>query len=162
MSEHPIEGLMTTAMNSIQDMIDVNTIIGEPIETSNNIVIIPISKVSFGFAAGGSEFKGETIENVRLIPVNHSSSLDRLIDYMPDLIEKTNQMMNKCIQNKKDATEKIISEISKKNKKSSNTKKEGNSDSKMKKDYDTPSEITYEFEYDETPNAQNNDEESDM
>ena len=58
MSEHPIEGLMTTAMNSIQDMIDVNTIIGEPIETSNNIVIIPISKVSFGFAAGGSEFKG--------------------------------------------------------------------------------------------------------
>ena len=39
-----------------------------------------------------------TTENVRLIPVNHSSSLDRLIDYMPDLIEKTNQMMNKCIQ----------------------------------------------------------------
>lgn len=62
MNEHPIEGLMTTAMNSIQDMIDVNTIIGEPIETSNNIVIIPISKVSFGFAAGGSEFKGETVD----------------------------------------------------------------------------------------------------
>jgi sporulation protein YtfJ len=62
MSEHPIEGLMTTAMSSIQDMIDVNTIIGEPIETSNNMVIIPISKVSFGFAAGGSEFKGETVE----------------------------------------------------------------------------------------------------
>ena len=62
MSEHPIEGLMVTAMNSIQDMIDVNTIIGEPIETSNNTVIIPISKVSFAFAAGGSEFKGETID----------------------------------------------------------------------------------------------------
>ena len=63
MSEHPIEGLMVTAMNSIQDMIDVNTIIGEPIETSNNIVIIPISKVSFGFAAGGSEFKVKGLEN---------------------------------------------------------------------------------------------------
>ena len=62
MSEHPIEGLMITAMNSIQDMVDVNTIIGEPIETTNGIVIIPISKVSFGFAAGGSEFKGETID----------------------------------------------------------------------------------------------------
>ena len=61
-SEHPIEGLMLTAMNSIQDMVDVNTIIGEPIETSNNIVIIPISKVSFGFAAGGSEFNEETID----------------------------------------------------------------------------------------------------
>ena len=41
--QHPIENLMVTAMNSIQDMIDVNTIIGEPIETSNNIIIIPIS-----------------------------------------------------------------------------------------------------------------------
>ena len=58
MSEHPIEGLMQTAMNSIRDMVDVNTIIGEPIETSNNMVIIPISKVCFGFAADGSEFSG--------------------------------------------------------------------------------------------------------
>ena len=62
--QHPIEGLMTTAMNSIQDMIDVNTIIGEPIETSNNIVIIPISKVGFGFAAGGSEFKEKPLMNI--------------------------------------------------------------------------------------------------
>ena len=60
--EHPIEGLMLTAMNSIQDMVDVNTIIGEPIETSNNIVIIPISKVSFGFAAGGSDFRDEVVD----------------------------------------------------------------------------------------------------
>ena len=60
--EHPIEGLMSTAMNSIEDMVDVNTIIGEPIETSNNTTIIPISKVCFGFAAGGSEFKGEAID----------------------------------------------------------------------------------------------------
>ena len=67
MENHPIEGLMITAMNSIQDMIDVNTIIGEPIETSNNIVIIPISKVSFGFAAGGSEFKGETIDEYKKV-----------------------------------------------------------------------------------------------
>ena len=51
MENHPIEGLMLTAMSSIENMIDVNTIIGEPIETSNNIVIIPISKVCFGFAA---------------------------------------------------------------------------------------------------------------
>ena len=62
---HPIEGLMKTAMNSIQDMVDVNTIIGEPIETSNNMVIIPISKVCFGFAAGGSEFQSETVNEYR-------------------------------------------------------------------------------------------------
>lgn len=152
MSEHPIEGLMLTAMSSIQDMIDINTIIGEPIETSNNIVIIPISKVSFGFAAGGSEFKGETIDeytkkdkeeeiqyrlpfgggsgagvtinpiaflviesnNVKLMPVNHTSSIDKLLDYMPDLIEKTNNMMNRCIQNKKEETQQILKEMQKK------------------------------------------------
>ena len=58
---HPIEGLMNTAMSSIKDMIDVDTIIGEPISTGIDTLIIPISKVAFGFAAGGSEFKGETI-----------------------------------------------------------------------------------------------------
>ena len=52
MNIHPIEGLMNSAMNNIRDMIDVNTIIGEPIEASNDCVIIPISKVSFGFASG--------------------------------------------------------------------------------------------------------------
>ena len=59
---HPIESLMLTSMSSILDMVDVNTIIGEPIESIDGITIIPISKVSFGFAAGGSEFKGETID----------------------------------------------------------------------------------------------------
>ena len=140
MSEHPIEGLMLTAMNSIQDMVDVNTIIGEPIETSNNMVIIPISKVGFGFAAGGSEFKGETLDeytkkekeeaiqyrlpfgggagagvsispvaflvvstnNVKLLPVNHSSAIDKLMDYVPDLMEKVNCYLNKSMQNKKE------------------------------------------------------------
>ena len=67
MGEHPIDGLMITAMNSIQDMVDVNTIIGEPIQVSNNTVIIPVSKVCFGFAAGGSEFKGETIDQDRKV-----------------------------------------------------------------------------------------------
>ncbi len=134
MREHPIEGLMSAAMDSIQDMIDVNTIIGDPIETNNNVVIIPISKVSFGFAAGGSEFSEETIDeytrkdkdeeeikyklpfgggagagvsinpiafiivqekNVKLLPVNHSSTIDRLLDYVPDLFEKIGKKMNK-------------------------------------------------------------------
>lgn len=62
MREHPIENLMETAMNSLREMIDVDTIIGEPIQCANNIVIMPISKVRFGFAAGGSEFSCETID----------------------------------------------------------------------------------------------------
>lgn len=133
MSEHPIEGLMNTAMSSIQNMIDVNTIIGEPIETNNNVIIIPVSKVGFGFAAGGSEFRGEAINeynkkekeeqiqyklpfgggagagvsinpvafivvqqnNVKLLPIEHCSSVDRLLDYIPDVIEKMNNYLNK-------------------------------------------------------------------
>ncbi len=56
MSEHPIEGLMTTAMENLKQMIDVNTIIGDPVETPDGSVILTVSKVGFGFAAGGSEF----------------------------------------------------------------------------------------------------------
>ena len=133
MSEHPIEGLMTTAMDSIRNMIDVNTIIGEPLETINNVIIIPVSKVGFGFAAGGSEFKGEAINeynkkekeeqiqyklpfgggsgagvsinpvafiviqenNVRLLPIEHCSSIDRLLDYIPDFMDKIGNSLNK-------------------------------------------------------------------
>ncbi|NLM37421.1 MAG: sporulation protein YtfJ [Firmicutes bacterium] len=59
MQGHPIEGLMKTAMESIKDMIDVNTILGDPVETPDGSVIIPVSRVSFGFAAGGSEFANQ-------------------------------------------------------------------------------------------------------
>ncbi|KOP83733.1 GerW family sporulation protein [Cytobacillus solani] len=57
MSDHPIQGLMTTAMENLKEMIDVNTIIGDPVETPDGSVILTVSKVGFGFAAGGSEFK---------------------------------------------------------------------------------------------------------
>ena len=201
MSEHPIEGLMTTAMNSIKDMIDVNTIIGEPIETSNNIVIIPISKVSFGFAAGGSEFKGETIDeykkvekeeqiqyrlpfgggsgagvtinpiaflviqsnSVKLMPVNHSSSIDKLLDYVPDLMEKTNNMISRMVSNKKEETEKILKEMQKRSSNESSQKvpkelKQTKTELSNKKEsakrnlenIQKHEEVDYEYEYDET------------
>ena len=56
MADHPIQGLMTTAMENLKEMIDVNTIIGDPVETPDGSVILTVSKVGFGFAAGGSEF----------------------------------------------------------------------------------------------------------
>jgi len=59
LSEHPIQGLMKTAMENLKEMVDVNTIVGEPVETSEGTIILPISKVGFGFAAGGSEFRYE-------------------------------------------------------------------------------------------------------
>ena len=131
MKEHPIEALMEIAMNNIQDMVDVNTIIGAPIDINENISIIPISKVSFGFVAGGSEFDSETIEqynkkdkdeeiiyknpfgggsgagvnitpvsflvinngNIKLMPVEYCSTIDKLVDYIPEIIEKTEKYM---------------------------------------------------------------------
>lgn len=151
---HPIEGLMNTAMSSIKDMIDVDTIIGEPISTGIDTLIIPISKVSFGFAAGGSEFKGETINEyskrekeeqvqyrlpfgggsgagvnidpvaflvvsngiVKLLPVTHDSYVDKLIDYVPDLLDKSGDFIknlkdkNKCIEKLKEKIEENIKE----------------------------------------------------
>ncbi|OXM88114.1 GerW family sporulation protein [Paenibacillus rigui] len=59
MADHPIQGLMKTAMENIKEMVDVNTIVGDPVETPDGSVIMPISKVGFGFAAGGSEFGAE-------------------------------------------------------------------------------------------------------
>jgi sporulation protein YtfJ len=56
MSEHPIEGLMKTAMESIKEMVDISTVVGDAVETPDGTVIIPISRVTCGFAAGGSEF----------------------------------------------------------------------------------------------------------
>lgn len=138
MSEHPIEILMETAMSNIKDMVDVNTIIGEPIETKNGMVIIPISKVSFGFAAGGSEFKGETIDeykkkdreeqvqyrlpfgggsgagisinpmafvvvlkdSIKILPIEHTSAIDKLMDYVPDLMERANCIVDKTLDHK--------------------------------------------------------------
>ena len=127
MKEHPIEGLMLTAMESIRNMIDVNTIIGETIVVSADVSIIPVSRIRFGLASGGSEFKNEAPsrhlkkqnieeeteytlpfgggagvgasinpiafiiiqgENVKLLPIDHSNTLDKLLDYTPDIIDK--------------------------------------------------------------------------
>ncbi|WP_152394002.1 GerW family sporulation protein [Paenibacillus guangzhouensis] len=57
MAEHPIQGLMQTSMENIKKMVEVNTIVGEPVQTPDGSIILPISKVGFGFAAGGSEFQ---------------------------------------------------------------------------------------------------------
>ncbi|MCL1790046.1 MAG: GerW family sporulation protein [Peptococcaceae bacterium] len=63
MSEHPMEGLMKTILDRIQNMINVNTVVGDPVETRGGATIIPISKVSCGFAAGGSEFDFQALDS---------------------------------------------------------------------------------------------------
>ncbi|CUH94071.1 hypothetical protein P22_0133 [Propionispora sp. 2/2-37] len=123
MAEHPIQGLMKTAMESIKDMVDVNTIVGDAVETSDGTVIIPISRVAFGFAAGGGDFEPAETEKqvegqsfgggsgagvsvkpvgflvcsskneVRFMPVEGDIVLDRLIDMVPQAIDKIQGML---------------------------------------------------------------------
>ena len=57
MEKHPIENIMSSTMDSIRDMVDVNTVIGEAVVTQDGSTIIPVSRVSFGFVAGGGEYR---------------------------------------------------------------------------------------------------------
>lgn len=58
MEKHPIEGLMSSTMENIRDMVDVNTVVGEAVQTPDGNTVIPVSRVSFGFVAGGAQYKG--------------------------------------------------------------------------------------------------------
>ena len=66
--EHPIGNLMQTTLAHIKEMVDVNTVIGDPIEAKNGAVIIPLSKVSFGFVAGGGEYDAPRQEKLEELP----------------------------------------------------------------------------------------------
>jgi len=132
LSEHPIQGLMKTAMESIKDMVDVNTIVGDAVETPDGTVIIPISRVSFGFAAGGGNCEPEEIDQsqtafafgggsgagvsvkpvgflvcspingVRFMPVEGNAIYDRIIDLVPNVLSKIQEMLD---DTKKDRAE---------------------------------------------------------
>ena len=63
MQTHPIDNMMQTTMENIRSMVDVNTVVGSPVMGSKGTTIIPISKVSFGFIAGGGEYAAEDGKN---------------------------------------------------------------------------------------------------
>ena len=114
MEKHPIESLMGTSMESIREMVDVNTVVGDPVQTQDGSTIIPISKVSFGFLAGGGEYAGgiSTQENmpfaggagagvtvqpmgflvcsqngVRLLSASCASPMERVVEMLPQALE---------------------------------------------------------------------------
>ena len=124
MEEHPIEKLMDTAMTNIKEMVDVNTIVGDAVETIDGSVIIPISRVCFGFAAGGGDIDNKSNNNqnnkqtfsggsgggimlnpmaflvvnkeqVRLLPVTGNGGLDRLLNIAPELLKEIKNIINK-------------------------------------------------------------------
>ena len=123
MDKHPIGSLMETTMSKLRDMVDVNTIIGSPVTTPDGVTLIPVSKVSFGFASGGSDFAsknqkdsgdnafgggggaGVTITptvfviikdgNVRLLSVEGSTPdpVTKVIDSIPTVIDKVKELI---------------------------------------------------------------------
>lgn len=124
MSEHPIQGLMKTAMESIKDMVDVNTIVGDAVETPDGTVIIPISRVAFGFAAGGGNGEPERtdkldiatvfgggsgagvsvkpvgflvcspVHGVRFMPVEGNVVYERILDLVPKVLCKIQELLD--------------------------------------------------------------------
>ena len=122
MDKHPILGLMETTIQKIREMVDANTIVGEPIQTGN-VTLVPVSKISVGFASGGSDFgkkkqdedgrsfgggggAGITVtpevfivisgDNVRVLSVDSApqSPAERIIDMLPKVIEKTEEFLD--------------------------------------------------------------------
>lgn len=55
-NNHPINDVLKNTMSKIREMVDANTVVGQPIETRDGITLIPVSHLSFGFATGGSDF----------------------------------------------------------------------------------------------------------
>lgn len=127
MSEHPIKGLLDSTLQNIRNLVDVNTIIGQQIVTSDGTVIIPVSKVSVGFASGGSDLPAKTEKElfgggggagasinpvafivvaqgqVKLLQITQNSSMaDNAISMVPELIDKIASLFNKDKQ-KQDA-----------------------------------------------------------
>ena len=111
--------LMEASMSKIRDMVDSNTIIGEPIQTPDGVTLIPVSRLSFGFGCGGGDygkqapkFGGASTAGVKVEPVAFLvvkdgvtrvmpvavppvSTVDRIVDMAPDIVDKLGKFFDK-------------------------------------------------------------------
>lgn len=128
---HPLNEMMTNSMGKIRDMVDVNTVIGDPITTTDGVTLIPITKVSIGYGGGGSDFPTSAASNrdnafgggagagvkitpmaflvirgesVRMLPVAEpaSTSVDRIIELVPDILDRVEDMLRGLKEKKTD------------------------------------------------------------
>lgn len=121
MSEHPINSMMDTSIKKIKELIDSNTIIGDPITTPDGTTVIPVSKVTYGFAAGGSDLPtkkdnrecfgggsgaGVTIQpigfltiskgNIKMVPIDYyEGAADRIVGMIPEAFDKISDFFKK-------------------------------------------------------------------
>ena len=122
---HPLPNLLSDAIAKIHEMADANTVVGDPISTPEGVTILPVSKIKYGFAGGGSDYATKNYpankanpfgggtggsvsvtpvafliikgESVRLLPVGEaaSGSLDRLIEMVPNVIDQLSGLLSK-------------------------------------------------------------------
>ena len=127
-NNHPINEVLQTTMNKIREMVDANTVVGQPITTQDGVTLIPVSKLSFGFATGGSDFgKTQNVPknfgggagagvnvipvaflivkdgNVRILPVAPppGDTVSRVVEMVPDMFDKVTGYIDKKSAEKK-------------------------------------------------------------
>ena len=118
--KNSLNDLLRSSMEKVREMVDTNTIVGQPITTPDGITLIPISKVSFGFGGGGGDYGKGTKENfgggagagvkidpvaflilkdgvARMLPVAAApmSTVDRIVDMVPDVMAKVEKYIDK-------------------------------------------------------------------
>ena len=129
MKEQSAAGILGTSIEKIKDLVDVSTIIGDPIKISDTLQVIPVSKVTYGFASGGTDFPsksnaelfgggggaGSTISPVAFLVINKASgtirylnaaegSVERAIGMVPDIVDKATEVIGKLTKKDKDTT----------------------------------------------------------
>ncbi len=134
MKEQSASGILGTSIEKIKDLVDVSTIIGEPIKISETLQIIPVSKVTYGFASGGTDFPsksnqelfgggggaGITISPVAFLVVNNGSvsvkyinaaegSVERVIGMVPDIVDKATDVISQ-LKNKDNTVDNAIND----------------------------------------------------
>ncbi len=134
MKEQSASGILGTSIEKIKDLVDVSTIIGDPIKISETLQIIPVSKVTYGFASGGTDFPsknnaelfgggggaGITISPVAFLVVNNGSvsvkyinaaegSVERVIGMVPDLVDKATDVISQ-LKNKNTTVDDAIND----------------------------------------------------
>lgn len=134
MKEQSASGILGTSIEKIKDLVDVSTIIGEPIKISETLQIIPVSKVTYGFASGGTDFPsksnqelfgggggaGITISPVAFLVVNNGNvsvkyinaaegSVERVIGMVPDIVDKATDVISQ-LKNKDNTVDTAIND----------------------------------------------------
>lgn len=126
--KNPLQEMLCGAMEKVREMVDSNTIVGQPITTPDGVTLIPVSRLSFGFGSGGgdyhtkhtagkdADFAGGSGAGVDIAPVAFlvvkdgfvrvlpvavppASTVDRIIDMAPDIMDKVDKFINRNKEN---------------------------------------------------------------